>query len=288
MHWASTDKCLPLLPTNPNYSIYTLRHHMLELVIRAALEAGRAIMDIYTHPDTDWEVERKADNSPLTLADRRSHAVIAQALEQTPYPLLSEEGAHQPYDERKDWEALWIVDPLDGTKEFLKRNDEFTVNIALVQHGTPTLGVIYVPAKHVLFWGTQADGAFRAEVDPETLERSEVKQIPLTAEEIGERPYRVVASRSHLSEETQTLIEDLRTSHPDLDLVSAGSSLKLCLVAEGKADIYPRLAPTMEWDTAAGHAIALAAGCRVLHAETSELLQYNKKDLHNPFFIVKR
>lgn len=261
---------------------------MLELVIRAALEAGRAIMDIYTHPDTDWEVERKADNSPLTLADRRSHAVIAQALEQTPYPLLSEEGAHQPYAERKEWDALWIVDPLDGTKEFLKRNDEFTVNIALVKHGIPTLGVIYVPAKHVLFWGTQADGAFRAEVNPDTLERSEVKRIPLTAEEIGARPFRVVASRSHLSEETQELIEGLRFSHPDLDMVSAGSSLKLCLVAEGKADIYPRLAPTMEWDTAAGHAIALATGCLVLHAETGEPLQYNKEDLHNPFFIVKR
>ncbi len=260
---------------------------MLKTVIAAALQAGRAIMDIYTHPDTDWQVERKADNSPLTLADRRSHAVIAEALSATPYPLLSEEGAHQPYDERKDWKQLWIVDPLDGTKEFLKRNDEFTVNIALVSDGTPTLGVIYVPAKHVLYWGTAEDGAWRADVDPSTLERTNVARIP--AEGAGEgRPFRVVASRSHLSPETQELIDALRPSHPDLEMVSAGSSLKLCLVAEGRADIYPRLAPTMEWDTAAGHAIALAAGCTVKDASTGLPLQYNKEDLHNPFFIVER
>lgn len=150
------------------------------------------------------------------------------------------------------------------------------------------LGVIYVPAKHVLFWGTREEGAYRADVDAHTLQRSNVKRIPLQAEESGCRPYRVVASRSHLSAETQQLIDGLRSQHPDLDLVSAGSSLKLCLVAEGKADIYPRLAPTMEWDTAAGHAIALAAGCTVVDADSQEPLHYNKEDLHNPYFIVER
>ena len=258
---------------------------MLEHIISAALRAGQAIMDIYTHPDTDWQVERKADNSPLTLADRRSHAVIAEALASSPYPLLSEEGEHLPYAEREAWHKLWIVDPLDGTKEFLKRNDEFTVNIALVEDGTPVLGVIYVPAKHVLYWGETGKGAFRAEVDPLTLERSEAEQLPLAGAKEG-RPFLVVASRSHLSPETQQLIDGLRPAHPDLETVSAGSSLKLCLVAEGKADIYPRLAPTMEWDTAAGHAIALAAGCTVTDAATGEPLRYNKPDLHNPFFIV--
>ncbi len=258
---------------------------MLEQTIQAALRAGQAIMEIYTHPDTDWEVERKADNSPLTLADRRSHAVIAEALSATPYPLLSEEGVHLPYDERKDWHTLWIVDPLDGTKEFLKRNDEFTVNIALVEDGVPTLGVIYVPAKHTLYWGVKGEGAFRADVDASTLQRSKVVSIPQPGATEG-RPFRVVASRSHLSPETQQLIDRLRTAHPDLDTVSAGSSLKLCLVAEGNADIYPRLAPTMEWDTAAGHAIALAAGCTVTDAATGQPLRYNKPDLHNPFFIV--
>ena len=258
----------------------------IDTIINAALHAGRAIMNIYTHPDLDWQVERKADNSPLTLADRESHRIIAQELESTPYPLLSEEGAHLPYDERKDWHTLWIVDPLDGTKEFLKRNDEFTVNIALVTDGVPTMGVIYVPAKHRLFWGAKGEGAFTADVDPETLHIGTPDSLPLKGADTG-RPYRVVASRSHLSPETETFINDLRRHHPDLDLVSAGSSLKLCLVAEGKADVYPRMAPTMEWDTAAGHAIALAAGRQVINAETDLPLTYNKEDLHNPWFIVK-
>ncbi len=259
---------------------------MIDTVINAALRAGHAIMNIYTHPDLDWQVERKADNSPLTLADRESHRVIAEALESSPYPLLSEEGAQQPYAERKDWRTLWIVDPLDGTKEFLKKNDEFTVNIALVSEGVPVLGVIYVPAKHRLFWGEKGQGAFCAEVDPETLHVGEAEPLPLKGADLG-RPYRVVASRSHLSPETESFINDLRRTHPDLDLVSAGSSLKFCLVAEGKADVYPRMAPTMEWDTAAGHAIVLAAGHQVLNAETDEPLTYNKEDLHNPWFIVK-
>ena len=160
-------------------------------------------MQIYTHPDLDWQVERKADNSPLTLADRESHRVIAEALESSPYPLLSEEGAHLPYDERKDWRTLWIVDPLDGTKEFLKRNDEFTVNIALVTDGVPVLGVIYVPAKNRLFWGEKGQGAFTAEVEPETLHVGEAEALPLKGADTG-RPYRVVASRSHLSTETHS------------------------------------------------------------------------------------
>ena len=145
----------------------------------------------------------------------------------------------------KGWHTLWIVDPLDGTKEFLKKNDEFTVNIALVTDGVPVMGVIYVPAKHRLFWGEKGQGAFTADVDPETLHVGTAEPLPLKGADLG-RPYRVVASRSHLSPETETFINDLRRHHPQLELVSAGSSLKLCLVAEGKADVYPRMAPTME------------------------------------------
>lgn len=260
---------------------------LLDKVIATSVEAGRAIMNIYTHPDMDWQVERKADNSPLTLADRSSHEVIARALADSGYPLLSEEGIHLPYSERKDWTSLWIVDPLDGTKEFLKRNDEFTVNIALVENGVPVLGVIYVPAKYRLYWGTRENGAFTAAVDPETYQVGEATAIPVAG--AGQnRKFRVVASRSHLSAETQAFIDDLVRQHGEVETVSAGSSLKLCLVAEGTADVYPRLAPTMEWDTAAGHAIALAAGCQVVHAETGLPLVYNKEDLHNPYFIVKR
>lgn len=261
---------------------------MLQKVIAAALSAGRAIMEVYTHPDTDWEVERKADNSPLTIADRKAHAIIAEALADTPYPLLSEEGAHQPYAERRKWHTLWVVDPLDGTKEFLKRNDEFTVNIALVTDGRPVMGVIYAPALHRLYWGEadNGNGAFTAEVNPETLTVGEARRIPAANAPQG-RAYRVVASRSHLSPETQAFINGLQAAHGTVETVSAGSSLKLCLVAEGKADIYPRLAPTMEWDTAAGHAIALAAGREVVNADNGQPLVYNKEDLHNPFFIVK-
>lgn len=259
----------------------------IEQVIAASVEAGRAIMNIYTHPDMDWQVERKADNSPLTLADRSSHEVIARALAGSEYPLLSEEGVHLPYEERRNWKKLWIVDPLDGTKEFLKRNDEFTVNIALVEDGVPVWGVIYVPAQCRLYWGTREAGAFTALVNPETGEMSEQQSLPLAGASAG-RKFRVVASRSHLSIETQTYIDSLERQHGEVETVSAGSSLKLCLVAEGTADVYPRLAPTMEWDTAAGHAIALAAGCRVVHAETGEPLVYNKEDLHNPYFMVLR
>ena len=258
---------------------------MINKIIDAALRAGHAIMDIYTHPDTDWQVERKADNSPLTLADKRSHQIIAEALKDTNIPLLSEEGAHLPYDERKVWKRLWIVDPLDGTKEFLKRNDEFTVNIALVETGVPVMGVVYAPAKHLLYYGEKGKGAYAAIVNgDEKIEN--LHAIP-TKEAYLDRPYRIVASRSHLSAETESFINDLRKQHPDLEMVSAGSSLKICLVAEGKADVYPRLAPTMEWDTAAGHAVVLAAGKEVVYAADGAPLHYNKEDLHNPYFIVK-
>ena len=262
---------------------------LLQIALSAAVEAGEAIMKIYTHPDLDWEVERKADNSPLTLADRRSHAVIAQALDMTPYPLLSEEGSHEDYAVRKQWETLWICDPLDGTKEFIKRNGEFTVNIALVKGGVPVMGVIYVPVSRTLFWGhTEAFNgqiaAWRCEVD-ET--GSFVGQTALPLNDDAERPYIVVASRSHLSPETEAFVTREREAHPGLELHSAGSSLKICLVAEGRADIYPRLAPTMEWDTAAGHAIALGAGCEVVKAEDGKPVVYNKENLLNPFFIVR-
>lgn len=280
---------------------------MLTQLIAAALQAGQAIMHIYTSPQTDWQIERKADNSPLTLADRESHRIIAARLADSHIPLLSEEGAHLPYESRQGWDQLWIVDPLDGTKEFIKRNGEFTVNIALVRRGTPVLGVIYAPATGRLWWGEHEKGAFTATVPAEAIspvdtpltnEKAEewarrltqpgqAQPLPLAGATEG-RPYRIVASRSHLSAETEAFINEVRHHHPDADTVSAGSSLKLCLVAEGRADVYPRLAPTMEWDTAAGHAIALSAGCTVTDATTGNPLTYNKPDLHNPFFIVRR
>lgn len=285
-------------------------HSLLRLATDAAIRAGEAIMEVYTSPTANWEVERKADNSPLTLADRRSHVVIAPVLEATGIPVLSEEGAHLPYEPdstrslpgRKDWLRLWVVDPLDGTKEFIKRNGEFTVNIALVEEGVPVMGVIFVPVTRVLYVGSK-QGAFKATVPADVYDLDALTLEPIhakgatdqcTANDCGEE-FVVVASRSHLSAETQEYIDSLRPVHPDLTMVSAGSSLKLCLVAEGKADVYPRFAPTMEWDTAAGHAICRAAGCEVYHVDAANYMHtdglhplvYNKPDLLNPWFIVK-
>lgn len=267
---------------------------MLETIKNAALQAGRAIMDIYGRADSTWQVERKPDNSPLTLADRESHRIIARSLGRTGIPLLSEEGAHSPYATRCKWDRLWVVDPLDGTKEFLKRNGEFTVNIALVEDGHPVMGVIFAPARLRLWWGARDAGAFTASVSEGqdvdgtmTYIVGKSRTLPLKARMPGQ-PLRVVASRSHLSSETEAFIETLCAKYGEVQTVNAGSSLKICLVAEGNADIYPRLAPTMEWDTAAGHAIALAAGCTVSSATDGQPLTYNKEDLHNPFFIVIR
>lgn len=260
---------------------------MLEEVITAALNAGRAIMGIYSDPEANVGLELKADQSPLTLADRRSHAIIAEALAASPFPLLSEEGELIAYEARAEYDKLWIVDPLDGTKEFLKHNDEFTVNIALVKNGLPVLGVIYAPALYRLYYGTKGEGAFTADVDPVTYCVGTAHRLPL--ERGKDSAVRVVASRSHLNEATKLFIEELsHAADRQTELVSAGSSLKFCLVAEGRADVYPRLAPTMEWDTAAGHAIALAAGLEVVEIDTGQPLTYNKSDLHNPYFVVRR
>ena len=262
-----------------------------ETALRAAICGGQAIMEVYNNPETDWEVERKADNSPLTLADRKAHTAICTLLSKTPYPILSEEGSHANYAERKDWQRLWIVDPLDGTKEFLKRNGEFTVNIALVENGVPVLGVIYVPVQKKFYYGLVGEGAFLYEnIDPAcgaefTAEEHTALSLPQPKE--CDRGYVVVASRSHLSAETEAFINTLRTEHGEVSMRSAGSSLKICLVAEGKADIYPRLAPTMEWDTAAGHAIVKAAGGEIYHAESELPLTYNKENLLNAHFIVR-
>lgn len=271
--------------------------------IDAALAAGKAILEVYNDPASDFQIERKADNSPLTLADRRAHETIVTYLQQTPYPILSEEGKHLPYEERSQWHALWIVDPLDGTKEFIKRNGEFTVNIALVEQGSPVCGVIYVPVKETLYWGEFASGAYKLEgiTDRGGCSLEEMKKAALALPCPKERDaFVIVASRSHLSAETEAYIDEKRKAYPKVDLVSVGSSIKLCWVSEGIADEYPRFAPTMEWDTAAGHAIAKAAGAEVYRVkwdeegtpgseqEKAEPLVYNKPDLLNPWFIVKR
>lgn len=266
-----------------------MENKYLTTAMDAAIEAGRAIMKIYTDPSSDFEVEKKADNSPLTIADRKANEIILSYLSQTPFPVLSEEGKNIPYEERRHWKTFWLVDPLDGTKEFIKRNGEFTVNIALIENGMPVIGVVYVPATAVLYVGSEKGATQMTHMVPEKPmegvgELFRCQDLPFNEWHEG---CVVVASRSHLNEETKCFIDELNKQE-HVTLTSIGSSLKICLVAEGKADLYPRFAPTMEWDTAAGHAIARAAGCELYQYGTDQPLRYNKEDLTNPWFLVKR
>ena len=258
----------------------------LQTAIRAAILGGREIMKVYTLPATQHEVEYKADASPLTLADRRSHQAIMSVLAPTKTPVLSEEGVHLPYEERRAWTKLWIVDPLDGTKEFVKRNGEFTVNIALVEGNVPVLGVMFEPTRSTLYYGEVGVGAFRVKVDESGDFAEEPVSLPLVVERKSDE-YVVVASRSHLSPETEEYIDALRKDYAKVTLIQAGSALKIARVAEGLAMEYPRFGPTMEWDTAAGDAIVRAAGGQMVRAEDNLPLVYNKADLHNPWFVVR-
>lgn len=269
---------------------YSMEQRYILNAIDAALQAGEEILTIYNDPASDFQIEKKADNSPLTIADREAHNAIVGILADTPYPLLSEEGKQLLYTERCGWITLWIVDPLDGTKEFIKRNGEFTVNIALVHDSVPVMGVIYLPVKKVLYFGIEGLGAYKlldiAAREGASLTELMERAVRLPESDIHDK-YVIVASRSHLTPETEAYIEEMKRLHSEVELISSGSSIKICQVAEGKADVYPRFAPTMEWDTAAGHAIARAAGKEIYQAGKDEPLLYNKEDLLNPWFIVE-
>ena len=241
-----------------------------------ARRAGAAILEVYNRPD--FGVETKEDNSPLTEADRRSHEVIDAGLRAlTPdIPILSEEGRDIPYAERQQWQRFWLVDPLDGTKEFIKRNGEFTVNIALIDRGRPVLGVIYAPALDILYFGELGSEAWKQDA------AGAVTPLRVRQPAQGEG-HAVVKSRSHPSGELAAFLETIEVA----DSVPVGSSLKFCVVAEGRATLYPRFGPTMEWDTGAGQAIVEAAGGRVVTVEDrNQPLPYNKENLLNGFFIV--
>ncbi len=257
----------------------------LSVAIQAALGAGKEILKIY---ETDFIVETKGDDSPLTQADKNANEVINGFLKMTNIPIISEENRQLDYSERKDWTRCWIVDPLDGTKEFIKRNGEFTVNIALVENGNPMLGVIYVPVSRELFF-TSEDGKTSKKITL-TSEKTTIEEIFKKAEIIKPAiiapPIKIVGSRSHLNEETKNFISEIEKENK-VEIVSKGSSLKFCLVAEGLAHIYPRYAPTMEWDTAAGHAICKAVGVSVIDQSTGKPMLYNKPNLLNNYFLVK-
>jgi 3'(2'), 5'-bisphosphate nucleotidase len=289
---------------------------LLITTLQAAKEAGETILEIY---NSDFSVEHKEDKTPLTLADRRSHEIISNRLKDStislrdkkgviefPVPVLSEEGEAIHYSERKRWNFFWLVDPLDGTREFVKRNGEFTVNIALMQGEKPVLGLIYIPVRNTYYFSAAGLGAYKlsdSEVfkcsDKEilfdrVLRRSATLPAPRTGRHLNEWEIRtgksmltIVGSRSHASSELQEFIKERQREYGEVKFISAGSSLKFCLIAEGRADIYPRFSPTMEWDTAAGQAIVEGSGGRILNTESGETLKYNKENLRNQHFIAE-
>ena len=263
-------------------------HSLLKTAITASIKAGAEILKIY---NTDFEVAYKKDESPLTLADKNANDIIMSFLLKTGIPVLSEEGRSISFEERKNWNRLWIVDPLDGTKEFVKKNDEFTVNIALIENHKPIMGVVYAPVLDELYFGEEELGAYKLNNASEKINDFEnifsfSSKLPL---DISKSYYGVVASRSHLTAETSAYIDAIKREHDKIKIVSKGSSLKIVMVADGTADIYPRFAPTSEWDTAAGHAVVLASGGRIVQAKNpNDEVVYNKEDILNPWFIVKR
>ena len=248
----------------------------LEIALDAAVKAGENIMEVYNSTEP-INYEKKADNSPLTVADKKSHNTIIDFLKETNINIISEESKSIDYDERKNWEEYWLIDPLDGTKEFIKKNGEFTVNIALIKNNKPHLGVVYCPVKKILYWNDHEKKVFKREGEDQV---ELTKRVPVNENEEG---LRVVVSRSHMSEETSDYVNKL--TNPEL--ISCGSSLKFLYIADNKADIYPRFGPTMEWDTAAAHSILNALDINVINLETGRELSYNKENLLNPYFIIK-
>ncbi|GAB5477344.1 MAG: 3'(2'),5'-bisphosphate nucleotidase CysQ [Marinobacter nauticus] len=240
-------------------------------VIKIADEASEKVLHIY---QSDFKVNYKEDHSPITAADIASHDIIVKGLRQISrdIPILSEEGAEIPWEERKKWRRFWLIDPIDGTKDFTQRTGEFTVNIAMIEDGEPVMGVVTAPALKEAFWGIRGEGAHMRD------RTGRVHRIRVAE---PKETLRVVASKNHLNEETRAFIEALG-SH---ETVQAGSSLKFCRIAEGHADIYPRMAPTSEWDTAAAHAVLVAAGGKVQTPEGQPLV-YGKENILNPNFIA--
>jgi len=274
----------------PEIPFEKVRAHIPSL-LSISRDAGAAIIEVY---GSDFAVEHKDDRSPLTLADRQSHEIIVKGLkelEDMNIPILSEEGKSMPFEERRGWDFFWLVDPLDGTKEFVKRNGEFTVNIALIHNGCPVLGVIYLPVKRICYFGARGMGSFRlaaSQIEKIASFDDVVVQAKRLPDAAPVSRFTVAGSRSHMSPETEAYITGLRKQHGDIEFISAGSSLKFCLVAEGRADVYPRFAPTMEWDTGAGQAIVEHAGGEVIETASGKSLRYNKESLRNPYFVAQR
>ena len=263
-----------------------------ESAFNAALRAGAGIMDIY-NCEQEFLVNLKSDNTPITEADRRSHETIKDYLSRTRIPLMSEEGRDLLYEERCGWDLYWLVDPLDGTLEFIKRTGEFTINIALMVNNRPTVGVVYVPTSGRIYFAIEGRGAWkRIGMIPNPNAQMNISEImrgaePLPQTDGANSPKVVALSRSHISPDTHVVVDSLKEKFGEIEILTQGSSLKLCLVAEGLVDIYPRTTPTSEWDTAAGECILNEAGGSIRELEHNSTLNYNKPTLINPNFICK-
>lgn len=258
-------------------------NYLIALAKKAALLAGEEILKIYN--TADFGVEAKADNSPLTLADQKAHLAIVAALEDSQLPVLSEEGRDIPFSERQNWTHFWMIDPLDGTKEFIKKNGQFTVNIALIENNLPVLGVVFAPVLNKLFFGGTAVDFSALQIGENEVILSKKPNRSL-AEAKAVNPCRIVASLSHRNQETEDFIAECMQP----EIIAMGSSLKFMVLAEQQADIYPRIAPTMEWDTAAADAVLRALNFAVVQVKnneiTEELVAYNKENLLNPYFVA--
>lgn len=256
---------------------------LLNAVNEIAIAAGSEILDVYNSGQA-IDVSKKQDDSPLTDADRRAHLLIVDRLSSlTPdIPLLSEESDAIDYELRKSWQRYWLVDPLDGTKEFINRNGEFTVNIALIENGQSVAGVVYVPVSGISYFGGIGIGAWKQDANQQDSKAQSIVSRPMR-ESFG---VRIVASRRHLGEQLNALVGKIENHFGKATLLSMGSSLKMCLLAEGSADIYPRMAPTCEWDTAAAHGILSAAGGEIVDLQFRPLRYNSKPELLNPFFIA--
>ena len=270
-----------------------IREYLLPRAFNAAVRAGAEIMRVYAERDS-YNVELKNDNTPLTIADRLAHNKIKEVLGETRIPILSEEGREMLYDERKNWEMFWLVDPLDGTIEFIKGNNEFTVNIALMSNNECIGAVIYVPYLQKMYVAEQGAGAVLISgIAPSDKANYTVDDIlsdaaPLPLASASHEHFRVALSRSHQTPETAEYVELMREQHPDIEIVEQGSSYKFCLMAEGDIDYYPRTTETYEWDTAAAELILVESGGIVRSLPDHRPLRYNKSDLHNPWFECHR
>jgi 3'(2'), 5'-bisphosphate nucleotidase len=260
---------------------------------RAAIVAGKRILEIFNSGDV--QVSMKSDNSPISSADKEAHEIIKRLLLNSRIPILSEEGRDMQFEERKAWDILWIVDPLDGTRQFIQKREEFTVNIALVVEGNPLFGVVYAPAIGDMYFGIKETGSFKINIGNRDLpeEKYSLPQILTEAKKLDyptktNGKYTILASYNHVNKETLEYINEMRKTYPDVEVKKIGSSLKMCMLADGIGDVYVRHTDTYEWDTAAAQTILEGAGWCINALDTNEPLKYNKESLLNPFFICKK